>query len=582
MPKAWRLIATSMLLIVIMSWTFPKLLNQNRPKSIQNIAIDYQNISLCAPLNRFKIDIENAITPLAPTLKTNWTTSLKITTTSKKAQVFFNQGLFYLYSFNHAEAERAFKEGIRLDPNCAMCYWGVALALGPNINRPMPSEYFEDVYDFSQKALTVNKGITEKEKALIAALARRYVKMPSEAPAERIALDKIYATEMRIVSQQFREDLDIAILFAAALMNVMPWDYWHQDGTPKMETREVKAVLEYTLSKDTDHPGANHYFIHLVEAVHPKLAIAAADKLGALNLSSGHLVHMPSHIYVRVGRFHEAAIANQKAIVADEIYLAQCKSQGFYPATYYPHNLHFLWFVASMEGRSELAMETARKLITKLPKDKVTEIPFLERYYTIPLFSLIRFGRWDEILNEPKPADNLVYGNMIWQYARGMAYANKGKLWKAKKALKTVELAVESSALKYISNPRFPTIPIAKMAICLLKGEIAGQKKNFPQKVAHLQIAVAIQDGLSYDEPPFFHYPIRQALGAALLADNRPLEAAIIYREDLAFFPNNGWSLFGLHQSMIRQDRVEEATIVMANFEKNWKYADIKLNGSVK
>lgn len=533
---------------------------------------------MCAPFNKFDFDFENAVAPVAPHLNPVWGNNYPITTNSAEAQQFFNQGLFYLYAFNHAEATRAFKEAARLDSECAMCYWGVALALGPNINRPMPEEHFEDTYKYSQKALLLAENISPKEKALVEALAKRYEENPSE---DRASLDLAYANEMRFVSQRYREDLDIATLFAESLMDLVPWDYWLEDGLPKPETREAHAVLDYVLEKDADHAGANHYYIHSVEAVHPSLAISSANKLRDLAYPSGHLVHMPSHIYVTQGMYHEASIANQKAIEVDEEYIERCNAQGFYPALYYPHNLHFLWFASSMEGRSEVSIDAARKMVTKVPKEMVRQVPMLQRFYTIPYFALVRFGQWDQILKEPKPDDEFIYVQTIWHYARGMAYAKKGDLKKAMAELDKVKAGGESEAVKSIDNPQIPTIGMSKMAVLILEAEIEGQKKNYEKKVALIKEAVAIQDGFIYMEPPYFYFPVRQALGAALIEAEKTEEAVIVYKQELKNFPKNGWSLLGLYQSLLAQGQKEAAEEVFKEFEKAWIHADVTLDSSV-
>ena len=330
------------------------------------------------------------------------------------------------------------------------------------------------------------------------------------------------------MSQRYRDDLDIATLFAESLMDLVPWDYWMEDSSPKPETREAHAVLDYVLEKDPNHAGANHYYIHSVEAVHPALGKPSADRLRELAYPSGHLVHMPSHIYVTQGMYHEAVVANQKAIEVDEEYIERCNAQGFYPALYYPHNLHFLWFASSMQGRSEISIDAARKMVTKVPKEMVIQVPMLQRFYTIPFFALVRFGEWDQILKEPKPDDAFIYVQTIWHYARGMAYAKKGDLKNAKAALEKVTAGADNEAVQSIDAPQFPTIGMSKMAGLILEAELAGQKKNYEKKVKLIREAVDIQDNFYYMEPPYFYFPIRQALGAALLEANKLEEAEMV------------------------------------------------------
>ncbi len=581
LPRKMKLGGGMLLILGVISMSFTNLFEKKRvEKSVVSIT-DFSDVVMCAPVTRFKIamaDIVKATKPLAPKLDTKWQTNLKITSTSAEAKVFFNQGLFYLYAFNHAEADRSFKEAIRLDPDCAMCHWGVGLGLGPNINMPMAEANNADAYAFTQKALGLSENVSKIEKALINALVMRYAETP---PADRAGLDSIYAEEMRFVAQRYREEIDVATLFVESLMDCMPWNYWEADGQPKSRTREALAVLDYIAEKEPNHPGANHYYIHAAEAVHPDLATASADKLTNMDLQSGHLVHMPSHIYIRTGRYNDASVANQKAMLVDEDYIERCNIQGIYPAAYYPHNIHFLWFAASMEGRSEVSIAAARKLVTKTPKAMIAKVPRLERYFTMPYFSLIRFGKWDQVLNEPKPDEDLIYATTMWHFARGMAYVNKGKMRKAKKELKLVVAGETNEALMTVEKPNFPTTKLVKMAALVLKGAIAGQKGKHADEVTFLQQAVTIQDGLRYSEPPHFYFPVRQALGAALLAANSVGAAEKVFKEDLAKFPKNGWSLFGLQQSLEQQNKMEEAAQIKKEFDVAWTKADVVLEQAV-
>lgn len=533
---------------------------------------------MCAPLYTAAPGTERPNAPMAPRLDPGWDARFPVTTRSSAAQQFFEQGLFYLYAFNHAEAVRSFKEAARQDSTCAMAWWGVALSLGPNINRPMPAENVAEAYTSSRKALALAGRVSDKEQALISTLAQRYAENP---PAKRPGLDLAYSNAMRTVHRQFPEDLNVATLFAESLMDLVPWDYWLAGGSPKPETKEMHAVLDAVLTKDPDHPGANHYYIHSVEAVHPGLGLRCADRLRQLQYPAGHLVHMSSHIYVRLGRYHDASIANQQAIALDEDYLERCRAQGFYRALYYPHNLHLLWFAASMEGRSKIAIEAARKVAEKVSPETVAQSPGFQRYYTIPYFALLRFGKWAKILREPRPDKQLEYVQTIWHYARGMAYAKKGKWNKAGKELEQVEEGMNSAYVKALDHASFPTLGMSNMAYHILSGETEGHKKHFDKKVEHLQEAVRIQDGFIYMEPPYFYYPVRQSLGAALLEAGRPGEAESVYRKALDAFPQNGWSLFGLYQSLEQQQRHEEARGVYRDFEKAWSEADVELRGSV-
>ena len=329
--------------------------------------------------------------PQAPKFEVRWNTSLKISSKHPDATHFFNQGLFFAYGFNHAEAERAFKEAIRLDPNCAMAHWGLALVLGPNINRGMRKEVNQEAMTHAQKALSLMETCTPQEKALIQALQARYQQNP---PKDRKVLDVAYADAMRKVVNDFPNEVEIKTLLAEALMDTMPWDYWQKNGAPKPATTEVHGLLDEVLKVQANHPGANHLYIHSVEANQPELAEAAADQLMADRYPAGHLIHMPAHIYIRLGRYHDANTSNQRAIEEDETYIETCQRDGYYPSRYYPHNVHFLYFGAAMTGQSQMAIDAARKTAEK-GQD-------MERYQVVPLFALLRFGKWDDLLAEPK------------------------------------------------------------------------------------------------------------------------------------------------------------------------------------
>lgn len=549
--------------------SYPKFFPKDKEATFDRFALE--NPSMCAPFNDISSDFGNMRTPLAPKLNYKWDHNFPITTKSPEAQQFFNQGLFYTYAFNHAEAKRSFKEAIRLDPDCAMAYWGTALVLGPNINRPMEKEAFADAWCFSQRAMELREKCTPKEQALIEALAVRYEENP---PGNRSELDLAYANAMRIVAHRYREDVDILTLFAEALMDTMPWDYWGKDGSPKYATQEMHATLDYVLVKDPNHPGANHYYIHSVEALRPEIAEHCADKLKEIEYAAGHLVHMPSHIYIRLGRYADSNRSNQRAIELDEDYIEQCQAQGFYPALYYPHNVHFLWFGASMEGSSAMALEAARKTAAKGG-------PGSQRFKVTPLYTMLRFGKWEEILKQPEPEASDAYIRLVWHYAKGMAFAKTGKLKEAENQLSMVGKSKDAEEIEKLNNPFFPSLGMSEICYLLLAGEIAGMNKNFDKKVNLLRQAVEIQDGFTYMEPPFFYFQVRQALGAALLQAKKPAEAETIYREELNKFPDNGWSLYGLHQSLQAQGKEAEAQKVYEAFEKAWVRADIKIKGSV-
>ncbi|RUR84552.1 hypothetical protein ACF3DV_19835 [Chlorogloeopsis fritschii PCC 9212] len=500
-----------------------------------------------------------------------------ISTKSQLAQRYFDQGLILAYGFNHAEAERSFREAAKLDPNCAICNWGIALVLGSNINAPMDDEAVSLAWEALQKAVKLSKKASKQEQAYIQALTQRYSQKPTK---NRKSLEIAYAKAMREVAKSYPDDLDAATLFAEALMNTMPWDYWQENGKPKPETQEVLASLESVLQKNPNHPGANHLYIHAVEAAKPEQGIAAADRLGNLVPGAGHLVHMPSHIYIRVGRYHDAAIANQKAIAADKAYITQYHKQGLYTLGYMPHNHHFLWAAATMEGNQKLAMQAARDTAAMVDEKKMREPGYgtLQHFYSMPLYTLTRFGKWDDILAQPAPAKDLKYPTGVWHYARGTAFTAKAQFKEARQELKKLKaIAADPELEKVTIRDINTTSSLLKIASEVLAGELAAKQGNYKNAIAHLKTAVTLEDKLNYDEPRPWYYPVRQSLGAILLQAHRPQEAEIAYREDLNLFPENGWSLFGLAKSLEAQGKTKEAQVVQKRFTTAWKNADFSL-----
>jgi tetratricopeptide (TPR) repeat protein len=504
-----------------------------------------------------------------------------ISTSSELAQRYFDQGLILAYGFNHAEAARSFREAARLDPNCAICYWGVALVLGPNINAAMEAEAVPEAWQALQKAQELSENASEKERAYIQALTKRYSSQPVE---NQKANDIAYAKAMREVQRRYPDDLDAATLFAEALMDTMPWQYWTKDGEPKPETGELLATLESILERNPDHPGANHMYIHAVEASpNPDRGIASADRLRNLVPGAGHLVHMPSHIYIRVGRYHDAVLANQRAIEADQDYITQCHAQGLYPLGYMPHNHHFLLASAAIAGESELAIQAAHHTAAMADQKMMREPGYgtLQHYYSIPLYTLAKFGKWDEILAEPAPAEDLKYPTGVWHYARGLAFTAKGQPQEAAQELAQLKAIAADPSLEKVTIWDINTSSsLLNIASEVLAGELAAKQGDYENAIAYLETAVSLEDNLNYDEPPPWLSPVRESLGAVLLEAGRAAEAERVYREDLKRFPENGWSLYGLAQSLRVQGKAEEARTVQARFEKAWKYGDATLSAS--
>lgn len=498
-----------------------------------------------------------------------------ITTAAAQAQRYFDQGIILAYGFNHAEAVRSFREAQRLDPKCAMCFWGEALALGPNINKPMdPADVPQAVAAVTQ-AQAQAAHTTPREQALIAALGRRYV---DPAPSDRTALDQAYADALATVVAEHPDDLDAATFYAEALMDLMPWAYYTETGEAKPLTEKVTSILEGILARNPDHPGAIHLYIHAVEASStPERAVAGADRLGDLVPGSGHLVHMPSHIYLRVGRYHDATRANERAAKADESYINQCRVQGFYPALYYPHNIHFIWYTASLEGRSAVAIEAARKLADNVPVDLIADIPLIEQFLVVPQYGHIRFARWDDVLAEPKPRAEHRFATGMWHAARGIAYAAKGMHDEAVAERAAFTAAAAAYGPDAYEKYGYPADVLQNIAGQLLEAGIAGNAGDDASLIAALERAVALEDGLPYMEPPYWFFPNRPLLGAALLARGRATEAEAVFRRDLELVPHNGWSLDGLAASLEAQDRGAEADAVRAQFDRAWQRADVTL-----
>ncbi|MEE2778702.1 MAG: hypothetical protein VYE73_18285 [Acidobacteriota bacterium] len=497
-------------------------------------------------------------------------------TASEEAQRFFDQALTLSYAFNHAEAIRSFREAGRLDPQCAMCPWGVALALGPNINAPMDTAVVPDAMEALRQAKDLASRASEREQRLIAAVAARYVEA---APEDRSELDQAYAAAMREVARDFPEDADIQTLYAEALMDTTAWSYWLDDGSPKPETEEILTALEAALALNPSHIGALHLYIHTVEAsADPYRGESIADRLGPLVPGAGHLVHMPSHIYLRVGRYEEASTANELAALADESYIAQCNAQGFYPALYYPHNIHFLWFSAALEGRQEVSTAAGRKVAKQVGEEMARQMPQLEAFLPVPLFSMVRFGDWEGILAYPRPSEELIYLTAMWHYARGLAHVAGADLAAASaESAALEEVAASEAASSLDERGTWPGTALVSIAHKVLAAQVAGLAGGRDRQIAGLEEAVAAQDELDYMEPPYWYYPVRQTLGRALLDAGRAGEAEVVYRQDLERVPRNGWSLHGLARSLEAQGKTAEAAEATARFDEAWARADYEI-----
>ena len=508
----------------------------------------------------------------------------KISTSDPDAQKYFNQGMVLAFAFNHAESVRSFRAAQTLDPTCAMCFWGEALATGPNINVTsngkvvMSDDERRNAFAALQKAIELKSNAGQSEQDYIDALAARY---NGEPDTDREPLDQAWADAMGRVAQKYPDDMDAASIYAEALMNTMPWNYWADDGNPKPATVKVIESLEGVLEQAPDHPLALHLYIHAVEASsNPGRAEAAADRLLALVPGAGHLVHMPAHIYWRIGRYHDASNANIEAARVDEAYIAQCNAQGFYPALYYPHNIHFLWAASTMEGRSELSIESAFRVANNVNVEQVKQFPTVEFFRTIPLLSYVRFGKWDEILAHPAEPEEFKFSQGIRHYARGVAFASQGDIQKAMEEQAKIPALVETTSVEFMSKRGYPGNTLLQIANDLLLGEIAYVQDDFAKAITHFEAAVSEQDQLPYTEPPFWYYPSRQSLGQVLMDASQFSDAEAVYRKDLADYPRNGWSMFGLMKALEAQGKTAEAAEVKSMFDEVWQMADVELSAS--
>ena len=501
-----------------------------------------------------------------------------ITTPVSLAQQYFDQGMRLLYGFNHGEAIRSFNRAAQLDSTCAMCYWGVAYAYGPHVNAGMDSAAGVAAYTALRQARSRMQHASPRERTYIAALEHRYAANP---PADRTALDSAYAAAMGDVVKRYPNDLDAATLYAEALMDKRPWNYWDKKtGEPYPGTTEIVAQLERVLRSNPRHPGACHYYIHAVEAVAPEKAVPCAERLAALMPGAGHVVHMPAHIYIRVGRYADAIAANEHAVHADEVFIEGQKPQGLYPLAYYPHNHHFLAFAATLAGRSALAIAAAKRTAATTSVELAKQVPLLEPYLHYPYLTLVTFGHWDELLAMPLPPTDLAYSRAMGQYARGIALAARGRFTEARAALDTLQQIAASGTRAYASAGWTTPSTNLQIATHALLGEIAARQGSLEEGIAHFREAMKIEDDQLYTEPPDWYYPIRHSLAAVLLRAGQPVEAERLYREDLKRFPESGWSLFGLAQALRAQGKGAEAADVDARFTRAWAGADVTLTAS--
>ena len=518
-------------------------------------------------------------TPAVPLIEGLGSYHRAISSRDSLAQQYFDQGIRLTYAFNHLEAIRAFEEAARRDSTCAICWWGVAFGYGSNINLPMDSAAAVAAHAALQKAQRLAPHASESEQALIAALATRYDGTLAGQPAR----DSAYAAAMADVAARYTDDNDALALHADAIMNLSPWYYW--DGQKQRpQTGAMLASLERVLARDSMHPGACHLYIHAVEAAYPERAVPCAERLAGLMPAAGHLVHMPGHIYIRVGRYADAIAANEHAVHADETYIQdRSPTAGVYTLGYYPHNYDFLAFAAAMTGRGRQAVEASDKQASVIPLEiaGAPGMAFMQGHLTRRFQMRVRFGRWDEILAAPAPPAELPYAQAIWHYARGRALAATGDLAGAKAELATVQRAAEDPVLAALRLEFNSTQAVIRIAARVLAGSIAATEGRYEEAIAALTEAAKLEDALTYGEPPEWSIPVRHDLGAVYLAAGQPAKAEQSYREDLKRFPANGWSLKGLEAALRAQGRTADADAAAREFETAWKTADTKVTGSL-
>lgn len=518
----------------------------------------------------------------APLFKGMDVINYKISTNNLEAQKYFNQGLALAYAFNHAEAARSFYYATKLDPNCAMCYWGFAYVLGPNYNAGMEPDNYERAYKAIQTALKLSNNATDREKALIQALSKRYVEKPVE---DRKQLDITYSEAMKEVNNRFPNDIDINALYAESVMDLHPWDLYEKNGKPKLWTPEIVSLFEKILKKNPKHIGANHFYIHAVEASSsPQRAYESAKFFDEGNAKSfGHLVHMSSHIYIRTGDYHKGTLANINASKIDSTYVTMCHAQGAYPLAYYPHNYHFMAGTATLEGNSKWAMVGAYET-SKLVHPKNMILPGLEtlqHYYVIPYFVAVKFGKWDDILQMKLVSDTLKYPKAISHYAKGMAYLGKKNFVMAKEESLILDVLANDKSLEKMAIWQINSMSsIVNIADKVLKAEILASEKNYVQSINLLYKAVEIEDGLNYNEPPDWFFSTRHHLGAVLIEAGKYNEAIKVYAEDLKQFPKNGWSYQGMKLAYEKLNYKSKVAEMDRLIKDAWAYADVKITTS--
>ena len=494
----------------------------------------------------------------------------KITTSNELAQSYFNQGLRLTYAFNHSEAQRAFRKAQKLDPDCAMCFWGEALVLGPNINLPMQEDAVAPAFAAAEKARMLAPKATPREQALIAAVSTRYAK---DAKADRVRLDAAYALAMEKVAAQFPDDNEIAVLYAESVMDLSPWNYWQPGGhAPNQQSLPIVPTLERVLARDPNHPGAMHYYIHAVEASdRPERAVPYADRLRGAIPGAGHLVHMPSHIYYRVGRYLDALEDNKTAVKVDEKYLTETNApMGVYRLGYYPHNVHFVMASAQMAGDGQTVIAAAQKLGELIPDEAARGIAMVQPVKAAPYFAHAQFSTPETILALPDPGDAIPYVKAMWLYVRGVALVANRDFAGATAAASAIETIERTADFKLLKDSGIPAQEVLRIARTVILARVAQARGDYRTAIIRFERAAALQDALAYTEPPYWYYPIRQSLAAALLQAGRYAEAERQFQRALSRAPANGWSYYGLAELHKSRGDGSAARKAEADLARTW------------
>lgn len=538
-----------------------------------------QAISLCFVPAGMKWDFSDGKAPLLEGLDV---LDFSVTTDNSEARMYFNQGLLLAYAFNHAEAERSFQYAAKLDPDLAMAYWGQAYVLGPNYNAGMEPEHYQLAFGAIQKAKSLLNKVSAKEAAFIMAMDRRYTSEPLD---DRTELDEAYAQAMAKVWEKYPDDADAGTLYAEALMDLQPWDLWTKEGNPKGNTSLILEILEKVMEMHPDHPGAHHLYIHAVEgSKNPEKGLNSARKFDqGLTPMAGHLVHMPSHIYIRTGHYHEGTLSNLRAAKVDSLYIQTCEAQGTYPLAYFPHNYHFMAGTAILEGSSKWAVFAADRLYEHLDLGLMEEegLEVIQHFSTIPYFTRVKFGLWDEVLNLSLWDKGTAYQDGIRHYAKGMAYLGKGHLEHAEIELQSLKGIAAEDQLEDLTIWGINSLKsILSIATLVLEGEIFARKDNYAKAIQKLTLAAELEDQLLYNEPPDWFLSTRHHLGAVLLEAGKYAEAESVFRKDLEEFPNNGWAFKGLMMALEKSGNTMEVSKVKEQFAAAWQYADVNLSSS--